>query len=458
MRKTFTTIILLFLFFNAANAETAYRINIDFTGAIDSTVILASYYGNSFQVIDTINLKNNKATITGSTPLNQGVYTIARLDKSKYFDFIIGDKPFFDIKANSKNFIDSIKFTDSPENEFFYKYFQLNTKLFQLNQKAKEKNTIDDDLQFERDFILSELQLLKSNVHKEAPNSVLDIIFTSMQEPEIPEHISSNNTKRYEYFKTVYWDLIALNDARMLRTPVFHNKLDYFFDRIVMQQPDSLASEIDRFFKKEIHPEIYKYIIWDLAMKYEHPKIMGLDKVFVHLVDNYYKKGKVKDISQGIIDTMIERAEKIKPLLLGETAPNLIMIDTLGNFDALNNYFKKDYMLVLFWDSDCQTCQTEMRELKKLYSADDCNFEVFAVNTEANHGSWKKYIREHDYRWVNVNGTKSITPDYHKLFNIYSTPTIYILDKHKKIIGKNLSVGQLPGFLENYEARKRIMN
>ncbi len=308
----------------------------------------------------------------------------------------------------------------------------------------------------EKDLIFSNLQLLKDDVGEKLPESVLDIIFTSMEKPEIPPEIASNDRKRYQYFKSHYWDLIALDDVRMLRTPVFHNKFEYFFDRIVMQHPDTLIHEIDKLFKKEIDPEIFKYMIWNLTLKYEQPKIMGLDKAFVHLADNYYKTNKIKNMSQGIIDNIIERAEKTRPMLIGKTAPNMIMVDSSGKFDALNNYLLKDYTIILFWDSDCQTCQKEIKELQKLYHSDKYNFEVFAVGTDMNIEIWKKYIRDNNIDWINVNGTRSVTQDYHDLYGVYSTPTMYILNNQKQIIAKDLSVNQIQGFLQNYEQNLNI--
>ena len=458
MKKKLITIFLpfLILFSVSLTAKTEYKIECEFTGETDSLVILANYYGNTFQIIDTFKVINQTAVFSGTGTINQGVYTIARLNKSKYFDFIIGDKPFFHIRVNTKNITDSISTTDSPDNSYFFNYIKLNSKLYQIDQKTKQTNTkkLDkEDLHREKELILSNLQLLKKNVRLKTSGSILDIIFRSMEEPAFPSHILSDDKKKYQYYKSNYWNLVALDDNRLLRTPVFHRKFEHFFDRIILQHPDTIIYEIDKLFEKEIDPEIFKYLIWDLTLKYENPKIMGLDKVFVHIIDNYYKKNKIKDISQGIIDNIIERGEKIRPLLINKIAPNLIMVDTLGSFDALNNYATKEFTVVLFWESDCQSCQEEIKKLQTLYHSSKFDMQVFAVGTDSNIESWKEYIRKHNLDWINVNGTKSITQDYHNLYNIYSTPTIFILDKHNRIIGKKISVDQLEGFLNNYKKK-----
>jgi len=449
--KNKIAIILLLLFSITLSSKAEEKVIINFTGKTDSLIILANYYGKHFQIVDTIELINQTITINNSDTLKQGVYTLARFNKSKYFDFVIGENPNFQIEANTNNLTDSITATSSLENSYFFKFLHLNSMLYKLSQQSQTKDPSNPDYISESESIQTEIQTLKSDVYKNLPRSVLDIIFKSMEEPKFPDSIKKNQQKQYQYFKSNYWNTITLDDSRMLRTPIFHRKYDFFFNRIVMQQPDTLIKEIDTFFTKKMDPEIYKYLIWELTINFEEPKIMGLDKVFVHIVDNYYKKNKVTDISQGIVDNIIKRADKVRPLLIGEMAPNLIMVDTLGNFDALNNYFSKDYTIILFWDSDCQTCQKEIKELKILYHSNKYDIEVFAVGTIADLKAWKHYIREHNLDWVNVNGTKSMSPDYHDLYNIYSTPTIFVLDKNKKIIGKKISVEQLESFFNNYE-------
>ena len=65
---------------------------------------------------------------------------------------------------------------------------------------------------------------------------------------------------------------------------------------------------------------------------YESAKVMGFDKVFVHLIDTYFRTGKAKGIyDDKTIDNIEKRGDILKPLLLGSIAPDLLMIDTTGH-------------------------------------------------------------------------------------------------------------------------------
>jgi len=199
--------------------------------------------------------------------------------------------------------------------------------------------------------------------------------------------------------------------------------------------------------------EIFEYIIWYITNSSERSKIMGFDKVFVYMVENYYLKNKLPDTNPLVLKNLTKRTSEIKPALLGKYAGNLILIDTLGAFSSLYE-IDSDYTVVIFWDQECGTCKKEISELKSLYEKDQPDFEVFAVCVDTNLASWRNFVKKNTLSWINVNGTRSLSGDYHKLYDIYSTPVIYLLDRNKKIIAKRLDTKQLEGFLKNYHQNK----
>ena len=46
--------------------------------------------------------------------------------------------------------------------------------------------------------------------------------------------------------------------------------------------------------------------------------------------------------------------------------------------------------------------------------------------------------------------------NYSKTYDIYSTPRVFVLDKDKKIIAKQLSISQLEDFLDNAQNLKNV--
>ncbi len=82
----------------------------------------------------------------------------------------------------------------------------------------------------------------------------------------------------------------------------------------------------------------------------------------------------------------------------------------------------------------------------------ELDFEVFAVCRDHNVEAWKNYIYSNKMtEWVNVNG-KASNIKYDDLWDVHSTPTIYVLDSQKRIVTKRVEVEQIEPFIKNWNA------
>jgi hypothetical protein len=75
---------------------------------------------------------------------------------------------------------------------------------------------------------------------------------------------------------------------------------------------------------------------------------------------------------------------------------------------------------------------------------------VYAIVSESDLGLWKAYIKEHKLNWVNVAAKDPKELANAKFYyDVYSTPTIYLLDEKKVIIGKRLDGEGVKNFLNH---------
>jgi hypothetical protein len=73
--------------------------------------------------------------------------------------------------------------------------------------------------------------------------------------------------------------------------------------------------------------------------------------------------------------------------------------------------------------------------------------QVFAVLTQNNKEKWMKAIRDYKIQeWTNV-WDPTYSSDFRRLYDVTSTPVIYILDKNKRIIAKRMDVESSVKFL-----------
>jgi len=247
-----------------------------------------------------------------------------------------------------------------------------------------------------------------------------------------------------------------LADNRLIRTPVFHNKLKKYFDQVVVQNPDSIFKEsVILIEKAHPDPEMFKYIVWFITYHYENSEIMGFDKVFVDIVDQYYVTGEATWVSGPVLENILKKANRIRPLLLGSHAPNMIMMDTTDQLVSLYNV-NAFITILLFWDPDCGHCEKEIPHLRELYDKykEKYELEIFSVCSDTSMAKMKEHIQKKKMTWVNVNGPRTLTGDYHELYDIQTTPVIYILDRDKRILAKRLQSDQVEKFITNYVKRE----
>jgi hypothetical protein len=88
------------------------------------------------------------------------------------------------------------------------------------------------------------------------------------------------------------------------------------------------------------------------------------------------------------------------------------------------------------------------------------NVKIFSVNTNAKElAAWKIFIQEnHLENWTHAYQTEEdlnkeikagLPTTIRQQYDVFKTPTFYLLDADKKIIAKNLSLEQFNDFLQN---------
>jgi thiol-disulfide isomerase/thioredoxin len=108
------------------------------------------------------------------------------------------------------------------------------------------------------------------------------------------------------------------------------------------------------------------------------------------------------------------------------------------------------FTLLYFWEPDCSHCQKTTPILNKdLFQVlKNKGVDIFAVLTQNNKEKWMKAIQEYKIQeWTNV-WDPTYSSNFRKLYDVTSTPIIYILDKNKKILAKRLDVESSIKFLD----------
>ena len=237
----------------------------------------------------------------------------------------------------------------------------------------------------------------------------------------------------------------------MINTPTIKGKFELYFNKVLLQIPDTILNESIRLIEKaKPDPEMYKYVASFALNNSLTSKYMGMEDVFVKLAQKYYLSGDASWADSTLLSKLMEEVIKRKPTLIGNKAPDFKMQSIDEEWFSLHN-IDSPYTLVVFWETDCGHCK---KEIPNLYNSiflpfRDKGLKVLAVYTHDNKEEWEKFVMEKGIEeWINLYDPDNQT-NFRLNYNIVTTPAIFLLDKDKKIIAKKLGIDAIKNILES---------
>ena len=219
-----------------------------------------------------------------------------------------------------------------------------------------------------------------------------------------------------------FWDGIENFDGPTDENPILAAQIDFYFDKMVAPLPDSITLEISRLIEKtENNTDLRDFILWHLLERYRYPEYMSQDQVFVWLYDQYFSQLEIKDLNETNLALIQEKAERLRRLALFNVAPDIKLGDSIDLQSIENNF-----TVLFFYDHDCDLCQQEMQDLDSVV---------------AQHPEITKLA-------IDMNTDDVQVDVLYDLYDIETTPLIYVLDRDKRIIAKKIRARQIPLFIQ----------
>ena len=454
MKNILTLFLSVFLLISSglAKGDEGHKIKIQVDGVKNAECILAYHFGNKKYVRDTIDLnRNGKGVIKGDEPIPGGIYMFVLPGKHGYFEFVV-DEQEFTLKTDTAHLVKNMEVKGSEENDVFFDYIMFlnryKSQIQGLQQQLKSASAADkENIREKINNIQSKIRNKKNEIVENHPNLFYAKVLETMEDPEYPsikkENGEVDSFKSFMVYKRRSLNNVDWSDDRLLRTPVYHNKMTTYLNKLTAKNPDSVIQAAEQLISRtDGNYETFKYIVHHITSKYERSKIMGMDKVFVHMAEKYYLSGKADWMSKKQLKEIKKRVLRIKPNLIGKQAPRITMNSVTGEQVSLYS-IEEPVTVLFFWDSDCGHCKDAIPKLREVYNEyHEKGMEVYAVNIENKSKGWKKFVGNHEMPWINVQDQKNRSR-FRAYYNIYSTPLIYVLDEDKKIKAKRIGVKQL---------------
>ncbi|WNJ16625.1 redoxin domain-containing protein [Pontibacter sp. G13] len=442
-------------------ADDHYDITLNIPNQTADTAVLAYYMGDNRYVKDTALRVGSEFKFQGDEPLPKGLYLAVFMPGNNFFDFVVGKDQTFTLTTDTTDLAGNMQVDGAADNALFYEHVQyLNSQRVKMEELSKQRQALaegdaqiqplEDQMKALNEEVMNTRKELKAN----NPHSLAVKILTASDAPQVPDAPEgAPEDFQYRYYKAHYWDNLDIANDGLMRTPIMDKKVDEYLDRLVMQHPDSLIGEVDSLLmRSKMNDETFQHYLAYLLNKYADKanKIMGMDAVYLHIVEKYYAAGEAWWMDPDALEDIIEKAEKLSPIIIGRQGKDFGAKDENGQLKTLFGE-QAELTILYFWDYDCGRCKKVTPELAKIYpDYKDQGVALYTVSINGDDDTWKKKLKE--YGLTGIGATNVADPyrssGFDDKYNINSTPKIFILDKDKVIRYKWIGVDQLPEILD----------
>ena len=457
------------LSFQLAQAADGHEIRIDIAEYDQDSLIVGYYFGSQTLVRDTLAKEDNGTfLLSGEEALESGVYLLLMRPGNQIVQFLVDDKDqHFNISFEANDLV-NINFEGSEENELFNGYLEYlresRANREPLVEKKKEEGLTEQMIQAIDDQIAaldSEVDAKQLSIINDYPNTVTSLMIKANRPIRLPEFEGTDeeiHNMKYEFYREHYFDNIEMANPISVRTPFFHERIDYYTKKLTYQNPDSINRTLDYILDAvKPAPKTYQYYLSQFINDYAQSNIVGQDAVYVYLAENYYGQGRAPWVEEENAKKIVEDALKLKPTLIGATAPQFEAYNRAGELIGLEDV-DADYRVLFFWKPDCNHCTKAIPVVKEFYkNYKDKGVEIIAICTRLG----KDYQRCWDgIKELNIGEFINLGDQYQrsqvlKKYNATQTPRFFIIDREDKIVMKGIGAEQLDDVME--ELFKRAM-
>ena len=451
----------------STDANGGYRIEVTMQNFTGDTLKLAYYFGKAQYLKDTAFLQSGKYIFEGDSVLEPGVYLIVVPPDNKFLHILVPeDQQNFTVSVDLNDIVKSAKFKGSPENQIYYDYLnQLESRrprADELHKLIAEDSLHKEKHQAALKVIDDEVKKIQEDIVKKHPASFTAMLIKANQEVPTPDYsdlsAEERKQKQYEFYRQHYFDNFDLNDKRAMRSGLMHTKIEFYTQKLTYAYPDSQKVAIDYLLHKMMgNKEAFQYYLVYFLNDAARSKRMGMDAVYVHLIDNYYSKGLATWTDEEQLKKLQSQAETTRPTLIGKIAPNLTFIKENGDPVSIHG-IQAEYTVLFFWDPDCGHCKKSIPFIIDFYNNyKDKGVEVLSICTKTGEdisSCWSAVKERGMDIWVNA-ADQYLRNRYKAVYDVKTTPQIFILDKDKKIIVKKIAGEDLAGVMDEVLKQKK---
>jgi len=462
MHKNILTLCTLFLAFPGLFGQKIDSTLIDATieGLPAGKARLVGTFGDQNYIADSTMVDNTGHLILRrEKPLPAGFYTFL-LPGAKNFSFLVDKDQRFTLRAKLPDIMGTSEVKGSLNAELFFENMRFQalqepqlTPLGDILRKYPSTSPEYQEAKNRQAQLLNERKNALEKTFKAYPDAFFTKFKIAGQNPDFPDFHKPNGdidtARQISHYRAHFWDGVDFNDTRLLYTPVISNKLRRYIKDLTPQRPDSIIVVADALIRKVMpYKEYFKLFTNWIALQYENGKttVMDGEAVYVYVIQNFITPELAFWDKKENIEKLRQHVWEMEASLLYKKGPDVRAQNQFGEFKSIYE-IKAPLVVVFMYSPDCEHCQKESPEVQKIYEKwKDRGVEVYGIAVSTTDAEWKEFIKKEGFTFISVFDPTN-RAIYAKYF-VDITPEIYVLNKDRTIVAKNLQANQLELVLE----------
>lgn len=414
-----------------------FSVSGDNSQKIDTAVLSSDY---------TCKLKLPKKLITGVYKVVAGDFYNSQFVLTEKDTAITVTVDFDDMKYNRPTAFNT-------ENEAFSRVMQVftNYKIKAVNINSLRRMAISKDStnieklkkydtdirQFRKEHNQQLLEIKKQYPTTYSGSVLADLLI----DPDVPDYepLQGYGPKEKNYLQEHFFDTWNFRNENIINNPIISYRLHWYITRITPPGYDEYEKVIDIIMPKASANEAVKEFVLMYMLKLFFK--LGPIETVILLNDKYVEGCSNLPVTPDIIQII----DNMKHVVVGSTAPDIVMNSSEGNEVKLSSLFGSKAVLICFWASTCSHCRLEVPEIYKVYQEyKEKGLKVYCVSLDTDKSKWLESLTTMGLNWINVCEFKSFKSEAVKKYFVYKTPALFLLDSKGLIVAKDLTVTDLP--------------
>ena len=451
------------LFIAMVNFAQPHSIGIIIKNQPDNQIVFGALKGDDFIAIDTAFAEKELVRFELPKGANVGMYRIIMGQTSyakvmneapQQLDFIFNNEDIV-LETDFKSPETNTKVIQSEENGIWFNFIKKEKFIKQdLNEREKEvnyywaKDDTDNAIKSATEYnqLQLEYDLFVTSTAKQYEGRFAAKLISNFREPLLDGYLTESQRKELfqkDFFKALDFTDEALMNSQVYTDNVFNYLISYNDIGITSKQREQeYIKAVDIILTNTNKNEkVYEFVLKYLVHGFE---VLQLENVIEYIAENY--SGTTCQTDEY---TTLERKLEEQKMRPGTSVADFTVNDLNGNPVTFSEVLKNKN-IILFWASWCPHCTQLLNQLKPwLKQSKNSNIEIFAISLDTSEEAWKKKISELGIEsWYNLSDFQEWDSKVAIDYNVFATPTLFIIDKNLKIIGKAESFNELKNMLD----------